>query len=592
MKQNQRGVSMVSLVITIIVIIILAAVAFSGSRETIGRAEFSGYTTDIDSVRTAFITEGVTSLMGEEETKNNTVTKAQAYNYLAKGATTKRLDKEDKKHAWLSKSQANAIPCTRIEKEYAKDAIGIKLPKRKVNTYEATGVEIEYFVTNKGDIFTWPPFFRSDDGLFYVNDTIAVAGSKVTSGDWLISGDDEAKMYEDGFKFMVNGVEIKIQGTGVALTPITVELEPNTIKGMASIGYKDERNPEQPIGLETVEVYQDDGTSAGGNNGEGGNEGSGGEETCTHSWDEGVQTVAPTTTTTGVKTYTCTLCGETKTEEIPMIAGNSIVSVAKVGDYVNYSANGVTSWRVFDIRNGEVLITPASGPVGTLQLSGAKGYDTAVTEIEKKCDDYINSSLGITASNVRSMTVEDINRVAGYTPAASTTKYAYFLNSDSTYSSATVESGYTKAKHQSSLYNGWTTPRFYTWDNVGNPATDYDENGIQYAYPTEGNPVYVTKTYYNYNPSSYNHVSNSSITVGSLLGSRYGWLASPCVTAYSAGADFYVRRACASVVNTDYLVFSDGYTYSPSYGVRPLVSLGSGLQATRADDNSPWVLSR
>ena len=56
MYRNQKGISMVSLVITIIVIIILAAVAFSGSEETISRSGFSGYATDIDSVRTAFLT--------------------------------------------------------------------------------------------------------------------------------------------------------------------------------------------------------------------------------------------------------------------------------------------------------------------------------------------------------------------------------------------------------------------------------------------------------------------------------------------------------------------------------------------------------
>ena len=36
----------------------------------------------------------------------------------------------------------------------------------------------------------------------------------------------------------------------------------------------------------------------------------------THSWDEGVITTKVTCTTTGVTTYTCTGCGETKTEEI------------------------------------------------------------------------------------------------------------------------------------------------------------------------------------------------------------------------------------------------------------------------------------
>lgn len=38
-----------------------------------------------------------------------------------------------------------------------------------------------------------------------------------------------------------------------------------------------------------------------------------------HTWDDGVIQTEPTTTTTGIKLYTCTICGETKTEEIPMV---------------------------------------------------------------------------------------------------------------------------------------------------------------------------------------------------------------------------------------------------------------------------------
>ena len=38
-----------------------------------------------------------------------------------------------------------------------------------------------------------------------------------------------------------------------------------------------------------------------------------------HTWDIGVVQTEPTTTTTGTKLYTCTVCGTTKTEEIPMV---------------------------------------------------------------------------------------------------------------------------------------------------------------------------------------------------------------------------------------------------------------------------------
>ena len=39
----------------------------------------------------------------------------------------------------------------------------------------------------------------------------------------------------------------------------------------------------------------------------------------THTWDDGVVTKAPTETETGIMTYTCTVCGTTKTEVIPKL---------------------------------------------------------------------------------------------------------------------------------------------------------------------------------------------------------------------------------------------------------------------------------
>lgn len=50
-------------------------------------------------------------------------------------------------------------------------------------------------------------------------------------------------------------------------------------------------------------------------------------KTNNHSWDNGVVTVEPTADHEGVKTYTCSVCGETKTESIPRIASQPLASV-------------------------------------------------------------------------------------------------------------------------------------------------------------------------------------------------------------------------------------------------------------------------
>ena len=183
---------------------------------------------------------------------------------------------------------------------------------------------------------------------------------------------------------------------------------------------------------------------------------------------------------------------------------------------------------------------------------------------------YSKSNLGITA---RSMTVEDLNKACNYTPSEPTTRYAYYpIGTTFAEGDTTIEYNdkiYTKTAHPSS------TAKFYTSDGGGIEKTDSD--GFTYREPEAGNPVYITQTYYSYTPSSKNS------TVGSILGSSYGWLASPCVDLNSSGAYCNVRYAISSYVGAAGLYNSYGITISNGGGVRPLVSLGSMLQIDTGD---------
>ena len=50
-----------------------------------------------------------------------------------------------------------------------------------------------------------------------------------------------------------------------------------------------------------------------------------------HKWDGGKVTKEPTETAEGVKTFTCTVCGETRTESIPKLTHtHKLTAVAKV----------------------------------------------------------------------------------------------------------------------------------------------------------------------------------------------------------------------------------------------------------------------
>lgn len=52
-------------------------------------------------------------------------------------------------------------------------------------------------------------------------------------------------------------------------------------------------------------------------------------KSCQHNWGRGTVTTAPTCTTAGVRTYTCSLCGETKTESIAALGHNMTLMAGK-----------------------------------------------------------------------------------------------------------------------------------------------------------------------------------------------------------------------------------------------------------------------
>ena len=238
-----------------------------------------------------------------------------------------------------------------------------------------------------------------------------------------------------------------------------------------------------------------------------------------------------------------------------------ILAKIKVGDYVNYSLatktittdttkTGYTSaqtlsttantqWRIFSIdeTTGEVLIT-TQGATNTdtkVYLSGPTGYVHGAEELNRICKELYSSG----DLKARSMTIEDLNKAVGYDPTTNSnygTEYEY------------------------------TSGTFYTYQENGNTVTSETPKVA-----SNSDKVKVKNTYYYYDPGDIN------ATVGNILGSSTGWLASPCVIANSSVAGFIMRHAYSSYVSGTNLYHSGGYTYSGSSGLHPLVSLSSKL---------------
>ena len=184
LRRNERGISLIALVITIIVIIILAAIAFNSSTSTIGKANYYKFVSNISEVEQA-INERMVEVKGAMLAKGSQITDGQAFNYVAKGGKT------DEDFVVESRTPDYTI----IDKSAD---IGIKLPVMKVNTPIETNVEVKYAVTKNGKVFIWPPF--PSENAYNIRDKEFVDSSLVSS-----SGDIDITVASTTFKLQVDG---------------------------------------------------------------------------------------------------------------------------------------------------------------------------------------------------------------------------------------------------------------------------------------------------------------------------------------------------------------------------------------------------
>ena len=236
-----------------------------------------------------------------------------------------------------------------------------------------------------------------------------------------------------------------------------------------------------------------------------------------------------------------------------------ILAKIKVGDYVNYvpesktimtdtsktgydttqtlTTQANTQWRILSIdeTTGEILLTTQGATNTNVTLRGATGYVHGAEELNRICKELYSSG-SLTA---RSMTIEDLDKAVGYDP--------------------TMDSSYGTTKT-------YTSGTFYTYEENGKLVTSATPKVA-----SSSNRVTVKYTYYYYNPTSKNP------TVGNILGSSYGWLASPCVGTNSSYASFDMRFARSSHVSVFGLCDSGGSVGTPVNGLHPVVSLSSKL---------------
>ncbi len=281
-----------------------------------------------------------------------------------------------------------------------------------------------------------------------------------------------------------------------------------------------------------------------------------------------------------------------------------VANAIKIGDYVNYTydsktagynllstQSGYTSnqtvnqksgmkWRILNIHeNGTVdLLGDIDSSDQTIYFQGALGYNNGVYLLNDICKElYSNNDLGITA---RSVDLEDIESQMNETGIA--TRDAYIYNG--------VQYGSTKTYIDS--YANY--PNLYAQEKgsgidtetVKTSGIEVSDNG--YTSPTtetstKASSLTVTQTYYNFSNTPANYFKDydgGNSTVRDIwfnTGTTY-WLASRFVACDSTYAHFGLRFVTGEHLYGYGLFFSSATTYNPAYGLRPVVSLGSHIK--------------
>lgn len=232
-----------------------------------------------------------------------------------------------------------------------------------------------------------------------------------------------------------------------------------------------------------------------------------------------------------------------------------------------------TKWVVFgyedkdnDGLNEVLLLTTEHPTTNKIAFQGAAAYNNVVEEINRMCKELYGT-------NARGMTIEDVNRVLGYTPAGG----MYNLNSKWN----TTGNLTTKLKD---LGDMWTAIK-----NNNNNVTDYSGKYYDPSHPKGINDngatlgEYVLDGYW-YDVDDVS--SNTSIVAKAMIfGSsetNYGyWLASRGVIAYSNYASFVPGRVFGGVAGSYGGSFSSNGVAEGDggYYLRPLVSLTSEIPA-------------
>ena len=242
------------------------------------------------------------------------------------------------------------------------------------------------------------------------------------------------------------------------------------------------------------------------------------------------------------------------------------------------------NWRVLDVTDdGQVRLISDGPTTSKITLSGAKGYNNVVYLLDQTCNIFYNNSK--LSSKVQNLKIEDIQNCLTY-------DYTQFTNSNVNTGKYGGTKTYTDNKYYPNIFanekTGWVDEKQGTELNLSEQTTPINETGTQAK-----TSIKITQTYWSRrveenefkNPIYYNlFINNGTIY------STY-WMSSHCVNANLNRACFCIRYVSSGGFGACSIYFSDDKYDSRGFPFRPVITLNSDVQLDTNDTTKDGTLA-
>ena len=233
------------------------------------------------------------------------------------------------------------------------------------------------------------------------------------------------------------------------------------------------------------------------------------------------------------------------------------------------------NWRVLDVEDGKVRLISDGPTTSTIKLYGAKGYNNAVYLLDKTCK-TLYSKAGY-SEKVQNLKIEDIQKYLTY-------DYRKYENSNVN----TGKYGGIK-EYTSNIYypNLFTKEKNGFVDGIQGTELDLSEQTepINEKCTQAKTSIKVTQTYWYKLTEESDWAKHVYYDFFMNNGNDYStyWISSRCVQANSSSVSYYVYVVYSSYVNADYLYTSTDASNDPVYAIRPVITLNSSVKLDITD---------